>query len=209
VTPGRARALVVADSESLAARIEAALRTPGSRGVVVGAPRALARLIEEHDPLLVVLASSAPRAAAALAAIAAALPSPPIVLLVDDPRAAWTASARRAGGRSVIRRDAPDDEIRAAASAVTAGLIALDREVFRAGARLAAEESGEDRALTAREREILEAMAEGWSNRAIARRLGISAYTVKFHVAAILDKLGARTRTEAVTLGVRRGLISL
>jgi len=52
-------------------------------------------------------------------------------------------------------------------------------------------------------------MAGGLSNRAIAARLGISAYTVKFHVAAILEALGAGTRTEAVTLGVRSGLISL
>ena len=66
-----------------------------------------------------------------------------------------------------------------------------------------------ERALTLRELEILEMLAEGLRNQAIGRRLGISAYTVKFHVASILDKLGAAGRTEAVTLGVRRGLISL
>ena len=48
-------------------------------------------------------------------------------------------------------------------------------------------------------------IAEGLGNRAIARRLGISSHTVKFHIAAILDKLDARTRTEAVTIGLRRG----
>jgi DNA-binding CsgD family transcriptional regulator len=52
-------------------------------------------------------------------------------------------------------------------------------------------------------------MAEGMSNRRIAVRLGISGYTVKFHVASVLGKLGAASRTEAVTLGVRQGLISL
>jgi DNA-binding NarL/FixJ family response regulator len=52
-------------------------------------------------------------------------------------------------------------------------------------------------------------LAEGTSNRAIASRLKISRYTVKFHVASILAKLGAGSRTEAVTLGVRRGLIAL
>jgi DNA-binding CsgD family transcriptional regulator len=52
-------------------------------------------------------------------------------------------------------------------------------------------------------------IAEGAGNKAIAWKLGISEHTVKFHVAAILDKLGAGTRTEAVTLGVRNGLISL
>ena len=63
--------------------------------------------------------------------------------------------------------------------------------------------------MTIREVEILDMLAEGLGNRAIARRLGISAYTVKFHVASVLGKLGAATRTEAVTLALRRGLISL
>jgi DNA-binding NarL/FixJ family response regulator len=63
--------------------------------------------------------------------------------------------------------------------------------------------------LTPRELEILEMIAEGMSNRTIAAHLGISDYTVKFHVASILAKLGAASRTEAVTLGVRHGLISL
>jgi two-component system, NarL family, nitrate/nitrite response regulator NarL len=63
--------------------------------------------------------------------------------------------------------------------------------------------------LTAREREILEMMADGASNRAIASRLAISRHTVKFHVAAILAKLGARSRTEAVALALRRGLLAV
>jgi DNA-binding NarL/FixJ family response regulator len=57
----------------------------------------------------------------------------------------------------------------------------------------------------AHSRKVLAMIAEGLGNRAIARRLGISSHTVKFHIAAILDKLGARTRTEAVTIGLRRG----
>ena len=66
-----------------------------------------------------------------------------------------------------------------------------------------------DAALTRREFEVLALMAEGASNKAIARRLGISVHTAKFHVAAILGKLGAATRTEAVALGIRRGLVLL
>jgi DNA-binding NarL/FixJ family response regulator len=64
-------------------------------------------------------------------------------------------------------------------------------------------------ALTPREQEILEALAEGLSNRLIAGRLAISSQTVKFHVAAILAKLGAGSRTEAVTFALRQGLIAL
>ena len=63
-------------------------------------------------------------------------------------------------------------------------------------------------ALTPREIEVLELLAEGLPNKAIAARLAISDQTVKFHVAAISGKLGARNRTDAVRRGVRRGLIT-
>jgi DNA-binding NarL/FixJ family response regulator len=63
--------------------------------------------------------------------------------------------------------------------------------------------------LTPREIEVLELLAEGLSNKGIARRLGISDQTVKFHVASISGKLGAHSRTAAVRLAVRRGLITL
>lgn len=64
-------------------------------------------------------------------------------------------------------------------------------------------------ALTGRETQVLELLAEGLSNKAIAAKLGISDQTVKFHVASIAGKLGARNRTEAVRLAVRRGLLNL
>jgi len=63
--------------------------------------------------------------------------------------------------------------------------------------------------LTGREIEVLELLAEGLSNKAIAARLGISDQTVKFHVASVSGKLGAANRTDAVRLAVRRGLITL
>jgi DNA-binding NarL/FixJ family response regulator len=63
--------------------------------------------------------------------------------------------------------------------------------------------------LTRREREVLQMLAAGLANKEIAARLNISDHTAKFHVAAILGKLGASTRTEAVALGIRRGLVLL
>ena len=63
--------------------------------------------------------------------------------------------------------------------------------------------------LTAREREVLELVSQGLSNKLIARRLQISEHTVKFHISSISTKLGASSRTEAVSRGVRRGLITL
>jgi DNA-binding NarL/FixJ family response regulator len=66
-----------------------------------------------------------------------------------------------------------------------------------------------EESLTPREVEVLELLAEGLSNKAIAERLGISDQTVKFHVAAICGKLGAANRTDAVRRAIRRGLVSL
>lgn len=66
-----------------------------------------------------------------------------------------------------------------------------------------------DEPLTAREIQVLELLAEGLPNKAIADRLGISDQTVKFHVSSISGKLGAANRTDAVRRAVRRGLISL
>jgi DNA-binding NarL/FixJ family response regulator len=66
-----------------------------------------------------------------------------------------------------------------------------------------------DEALTAREREVLELLSRGLPNKLIARRLQISEHTVKFHVSSIYAKLGATSRTDAVSRGVRRGLITL
>ena len=64
-------------------------------------------------------------------------------------------------------------------------------------------------ALTAREIEVLEALAEGLSNRGIAARLRISDQTVKFHVASVMAKLGAANRTDALRRAVREGLVTL
>jgi DNA-binding NarL/FixJ family response regulator len=64
-------------------------------------------------------------------------------------------------------------------------------------------------ALTPRESEVLQMLASGLANKEIAARLTISEHTVKFHVASILGKLGAGSRTEAVSLGIRRGLVLL
>jgi DNA-binding NarL/FixJ family response regulator len=204
------RVLVVADSGVSAARLEALLRGDPSLRVQVGTLAALGRLIEDHPPTVVVLASTAARAIAALEAVADTTPLPPVVLLVETPRVAWTAAARRAGVRAVLDDRAGREEIAAAVAAATAGLITLHPDVVDSPPHPATSpETDAERTLTPRELEILESLAEGLTNQAIAHRLHISTYTVKFHVAAVLAKLHAGSRTEAVTLGLRRGLISL
>jgi len=88
-------------------------------------------------------------------------------------------------------------------------LEALDAVRGAIGARTGAAPRDGTEPLTDREREVLSMLADGRSNRRIADALGISENTVKAHVGAILAKLGATTRTEAVTIGVRLGLVML
>lgn len=133
------------------------------------------------------------------------------VLLIDQPSAAWLAQILRTGGRAVLPTDSTGDELRAAIHAAAAGLIALhprDAAAFAAPVN----ESRPARPLeplTPRETEILALVADGLSNKEIASRLQISDHTVKFHLASILGKLGASTRAEAVSIGLRHGLILL
>ena len=82
-------------------------------------------------------------------------------------------------------------------------------DVALVSAPAAAAPIGPDGALTPREREVLGHLAEGVSNKTIARRLGISIHTVKFHVASLIDKLDATGRTDAVAHAARLGVIQL
>ena len=117
----------------------------------------------------------------------------------------------------VLRRDATAEEINAAIAAVAGGLITLDRRLAsdlfalsgRSQATLPAPLVESDEPLTARELEVLQLLAQGLPNKIIAARLHISEHTAKFHVSSIMLKLGAASRTEAVTLAARRGLLIL
>ncbi|HEY7521437.1 MAG TPA: response regulator transcription factor [Methylomirabilota bacterium] len=203
----RTEVFIVADG-AVAARMEALLRRdPGLHVVVVDAAALATRGVED-DMVIVVLALPAAALERVLETLRRRRRVPAVVVATTSPRAAWSARARRAGVRAVVGEDASAEELTAAVMAVRAGLLVLDPRVLaRAPATPAAR--GDPSALTTREAEILDMMAEGMSNRAIGGRLKISRHTVKFHVASILTKLAARSRTEAVTLGLRHGLISL
>jgi two-component system, NarL family, response regulator YdfI len=134
----------------------------------------------------------------------------PIVLLSDTSDTALVNSALRSGARAVISREATPEEIESAIQAVHAGLVVIAPESVAGllpDARPIAEALSEP--LSERELEVLDVIAEGLSNKLIAHRLGISEHTVKTHVASIFAKLGAASRTEAVSLAVRRGLVML
>jgi len=127
----------------------------------------------------------------------------PLLALVRDAEEA--AQALRAGARGVLGRSADGERILAALGVLTRGLAVLE-PAFLPAPR--SEPEGLE-PLTPRERDVLNLLAEGLSNKAIAKRLGVSDHTVKFHLNALLGKLGARSRTEAVTKAVRSGLLTL
>lgn len=134
----------------------------------------------------------------------------PMVILADHPRPAWVVDALRAGVRSILPADCTREELTAAVRAAAAGLIVLhpqDSHPLLAAAPVGVQSLPET--LTARETEVLRMLADGLSNKEIAARLEISEHTVKFHVASLMGKLNASSRTEAVTIGLRHGLILL
>jgi DNA-binding CsgD family transcriptional regulator len=133
-----------------------------------------------------------------------------LVLLLDDP--ARMVEALQAGAAAVLPLSAEAAEIGAALAAAARGLKLLPGDALGLllPERPATSDDGEaGGVLTARERDVLTALADGASNKAIARRLGISFHTVKFHVASILAKLDAESRTEAVAQAARLGLVML
>jgi DNA-binding NarL/FixJ family response regulator len=132
----------------------------------------------------------------------------PVVALLPDE--AHAAEVWAAGVHSLLFRDTNADRLLAALLATAQGLTTLEPEL---AAGLTPDKQPEAHplaeALTPREIEVLQLLAEGLPNKTIARQLGISEHTVKFHVNAIFGKLGVQSRTEAVVRATRLGLLLL
>jgi DNA-binding NarL/FixJ family response regulator len=208
--------LVAAARASARARLESVVAASRALRLVSGPPDApLARQVQALRPDVVLVDLDGGR----LDTVLAGLPEPAtaaLVVLADAPRRMRAGLAVERGlVRAVLPRDATSGEILAAIDAVVAGLVVLHPDALADGlgprarrealpARGAADPA---QPLTAREVEVLGMLAEGLGNKTIASRLGISTHTAKFHVASILAKLGAGGRTEAVTIGMRRGLV--
>ncbi|PYR68675.1 MAG: hypothetical protein DMG20_09035 [Acidobacteria bacterium] len=127
-----------------------------------------------------------------------------IVLLVPEPEPGVVNQIRRAGAGGVLQSNASSEQIVQAIKSVASGLMVFDRAL--------APQSPDDEPLeqlTPRESEVLRLLADGLGNKEIAVKLSISEHTIKFHIHSILGKLGAASRTEAVTRGLRSGLIEL
>ncbi|HLE13358.1 MAG TPA: response regulator transcription factor [Anaerolineales bacterium] len=137
-----------------------------------------------------------------------------LLLVEDDPGAARALINLPVHAWGILSLDASAEELSAAVHALAEGLLVGSPGLLSsllAGAPV--ELSGEDEplieALTEREAEVLQFLAQGLANKQIAAALGISEHTVKFHASAIFAKLGASSRTEAVRIGIRRGLVML
>lgn len=136
----------------------------------------------------------------------------PVVVVIGD--VSHLGAAMAAGARGVVLRDQVGPGITAALAAVRSGLTVIDTALASTlvpPAKIAppAPRKGGIGDLTDRERQVVQLLAEGLSNKLIADRLGISDHTAKFHVNGVMAKLAASTRTEAVVEAVRRGLVTL
>ena len=198
----RLRVLVVAASPALRAGLASLLA--GDRlldpivaeGVDVGAVSAPSAIVVDYS-------TGEPEE---ILSVAEAFPGTALIMIGADP--ATDGPGLSGAPVAYLPSDVDAAALAAAVRAAAAGLIVLDPTVAGAtGIHAHARTSDNAETLTMREREVLLLVAEGLPNKAIARELGISEHTAKFHVGSLLGKLGAASRTEAVTLATRRGIL--
>ena len=208
------RVAIIAPSEVVRAGLEAVVSSGPDLVVAASSPDESAMDGLEDvkvDVLLLVLLRHSEEALSVITSLSGQN-GVPLVVLADGFDPAWSAAALRSGARAILSSEATSAEILAAIEAVSLGLVVLpgaasDAVLSEAPAKTHSQPPGDGQKLTPREMEILEMIAEGLGNKEIAWRLDISEHTVKFHIGSIFTKLGAQSRTEAVTIGVRHGLI--
>ncbi len=212
------RVLVASSLPATAAGIENLLRTHTDLEVIVSWPREaqLEHVLRETDPDVLVLDvdeydSANQQTLSFISRLAVVVPT---IVLTASPSAAWMSRALQGRIRGLLPHGISGDELASALRAVASGLVVLNPELGEIMlGRPAPVDSDEldfpAESLTPREQEVLAMVAEGLLNKEIADRLHISEHTVKFHLSSIMGKLGASSRTEAVTRGIRRGLVFL
>ncbi len=197
-------------------------------GAVEGVGDSLARLLPGMSPDALLVDTSGEGDADSVGDLLALLTdseNPPAVVIISDSTESDLPRLAEAPlpGWAYLLREADGPQIVEAVRSASAGLVVLDRSLsLRLADYAEPEETGlvptptrpipgqfPGENLTPREVEVLQLMAEGLPNKIIASRLKISLHTAKFHVAQILGKLDADSRTEAVTIGARRGYVTL
>ena len=164
------------------------------------------RQFREHQPEVTLMDLRLPDLSGidAMIAIRAEFPDARIIMLTTFEGDVEIQRALEAGARGYLLKNMPPNELVAVIRQVHAGKKRVPPEV---AAQLA--EHMSDEGLTARETEVLRNVAGGNRNRDIAELLFISEETVKVHIKHIMDKLGAKDRTQAIAIAVRRGIIQL
>ena len=225
------RVLVVASASArrayLAKVISQAVR---GANVICDSQISSARFTSSKADILVADLDTPSSAAAMLDFLGGAPAGAGSVALIDDPDPVWVRSALRASMNAIISRDANSEDMQMALQAAEAGFVLLHPTSVHgllqenaiaemndlSGEEMAHEDLGREDAgevftenLTARESEVLRLVSMGLGNKEIAARLAISEHTAKFHISSILGKLHAGSRTEAVSLGIRKGLIPI
>ncbi|MBW4613482.1 MAG: response regulator transcription factor [Desmonostoc vinosum HA7617-LM4] len=132
-----------------------------------------------------------------------------VLVIIEEPDSIDLEVALRTGVRGILPAISTELEIVAAVEAIALGLLVLHPDAIESLPMRAKITTTPVQTLTPREIEVLEMVGSGLANKAIAKQLHISEHTVKFHLSSIFQKLGVSTRTEAVTAGVRLGLIML
>lgn len=208
------RILIVADDPLARAGLAALLADqPGCAVVGQATGSDLPAMLEVYQPDVVLWDVGWEASPTSLNVLRAAMEDmsdiPFIALLPDESVASetWTA-----GARGLLLRDAPVERLATALAAAVQGLTVIDpgfASTLLPAAHLAPHNARPVEELTPREMEVLQLIAEGLPNKAIAQRLGISEHTVKFHANALMGKLGAQSRTDAVVRATRLGLLIL
>jgi len=206
--PDRIRILCVDDHPLMREGIAALIAKEADLALVAEASSGLEAIqqFREHRPDVTLLDIRLPDISGidALIAIRDEDPSARVIMFTTSQGDVEIQRALRAGARGYMLKSTPPRELLEAIRNVHRGLTRIPAEV----ATHLAENLG-TATLTARELEVLSSMASGNRNREIATTLGITEMTVKIHVRHVMEKLGARDRTEAVAIGVRRGIIHL
>jgi len=210
------RVFIVAASPLTRAGLQDLLTTRGVK--VVGSSANLESLSErftEAQPHAVLLDVSSEKASELLDSLhfSELVSDTAVVVLSERLPPGWAAEALRAGVHAILPSEVSPGHLISALQAAVAGLVVLHpsdvESALVPASRVSHPVADLRESLTRREREVLQMLASGLANKEIAARLSISDHTVKFHVASILGKLGASSRTEAVSLGIRHGLVLL
>ena len=210
------RVLIVAASPLILAGLQSLLADSGVDIVGSAADlESLAKQLDDLEPDVLLVETSAEARQAFVDEMAGEeiFRGHPVVVLAQSMPPGWASEALRAGVRAVLPSEVSAEQLRAALEAAAAGLVVVHpsevNAVLPAPAALSSPVRELPEPLTPREREVLQMISAGLGNKEIAGRLSISDHTVKFHVASILGKLGASSRTEAVSIGIRHGLVLL